>query len=377
VRCALVVDVRGWAFLRIAKGIVKYNPDPSLNIDVSCEVELRGVRGRIFDGYDVLYAFSPYQAGVFLSRGYNEWITTLHMNPLQPELPPGVVPKASSYSAARYRAIMAAKRVSVLNDMQLEMMQKVRPDTVKLRVGFDPDVFYPKKDWLLIPPEPLWVDNYLTPEKPCKRFDLVSRCLPKQLASVAPSEYFSLLRRRDRHKKSIQYVGTEVKGMDKANRCLRVGWVGNPEKAMKRFDMVKKACIIDGIELCTVAKTYMEEGLLSQTEMADFYRGLDVYLCLSDHEGLPTPALEAAACGIPIVSTPVGIMPELIENGLNGYMVSQSVDEVQAVLRYLRDDRSACQSMGTASYALVEDRAWPNVVNEWTKFIIGGSDGSR
>lgn len=311
-RVCIICDVKGWAFDRIAQGIQRYNPDPDLEIDIFYEIEMRGKRGRIFDGYDVLYAFSPFQAGVFISRGYREWITSIHMAPLHPELPPGVVPRASSYGMARYRAIMAAKRVSVLNDMQLEMMLKLRPDTVKLDVGFDPYVFHPPANWFLL----------------------------NTRRTTGP---------------------------------LRVGWVGNPEKKLKRFDLVKKVCTIDGVELCTVAKTYMpEEGLLSQNEMADFYRNLDVYLCLSSHEGLPTPALEAAACGIPIIATPVGIMPELVENGVSGYPVSQDVEEVEDRLRYFRDNRRDCLTMGAAMYAKVKRRAWPNVVGSWIDFIRGG-----
>ncbi|MEO8601389.1 MAG: glycosyltransferase [bacterium] len=38
-------------------------------------------------------------------------------------------------------------------------------------------------------------------------------------------------------------------------------------------------------------------------------------------EGTPNPALEAAACGCTVVSTPVGTLPELIRDAANGYLV--------------------------------------------------------
>lgn len=301
-KCALVVDIRGWAFDRIAQGIVKYNPDPELEIDIFYANNLRG--RRIFDKYDVLYAFSPYQAGVFLSRGYRDFITTIHMNPLRPKLSPGNIPRASSYGMERWRAIIGAKRVSVLNNMQLKMMREIRPGTVKLDVGFDPEIFHPKRKLL------------------CE------------------------------------------------HGFLRVGWVGNPEKLFKRFDLVKIACAIEGVELCAVTRV-PEEELLSQEEMSAFYHSLDVYLCLSDHEGLPTPSIEAAACGIPIISTLVGILSELIENGVNGYLVAQDAGEIQERLCCLRNDRSVCRAMGSAMLERVKGRAWPEVVNQWVGFIKG------
>lgn len=48
------------------------------------------------------------------------------------------------------------------------------------------------------------------------------------------------------------------------------------------------------------------------SEMPDFYRGLDVFVCTSSMEGTPNPLLEAMACGIPVVSTDVGIVPEVL-----------------------------------------------------------------
>lgn len=49
----------------------------------------------------------------------------------------------------------------------------------------------------------------------------------------------------------------------------------------------------------------------SHAAMPDFYRSLDVYVCMSTCEGTPNPVLEAASCGCPVVSTPVGIVPQL------------------------------------------------------------------
>ncbi|KAF2508533.1 glycosyltransferase family 4 protein [Flavobacterium zhairuonense] len=46
----------------------------------------------------------------------------------------------------------------------------------------------------------------------------------------------------------------------------------------------------------------------------------DVFLMTSQREGGPTSVLEAMLIGVPIVSTNVGIVPEIITNGVNGFI---------------------------------------------------------
>ncbi len=67
------------------------------------------------------------------------------------------------------------------------------------------------------------------------------------------------------------------------------------------------------------------ELCFNRDEMRDWYNTGTIYLCTSSSEGTPNPALEAAACGCTVVTTPVGNMPELIEHGFNGLVIHRSV----------------------------------------------------
>ncbi|WZB73295.1 glycosyltransferase family 4 protein [Achromobacter xylosoxidans] len=44
--------------------------------------------------------------------------------------------------------------------------------------------------------------------------------------------------------------------------------------------------------------------------MPAYYNSLDLYVCPSAIEGTPNPVLEAMACGVPVISTDVGIVPK-------------------------------------------------------------------
>lgn len=52
-----------------------------------------------------------------------------------------------------------------------------------------------------------------------------------------------------------------------------------------------------------------------------FYQGLDVYLNTSIHEGIPMTVLEAMAHGLPVVAPKVGGLREILDDGVQGYLL--------------------------------------------------------
>ena len=142
---------------------------------------------------------------------------------------------------------------------------------------------------------------------------------------------------------------------------LRVGWAGSltnqPTAAHRGVHelIVPAVAAVEEAELCLAAR---EDRWRGAEEMRDFYQSLHVYVCASRSEGGPNPCLEAAACGLPVLTTPVGSMPELIRDGENGLFVTRDVDDIAAKLRRLRDDPELRERMGRAARAAVEAWDW-------------------
>lgn len=63
---------------------------------------------------------------------------------------------------------------------------------------------------------------------------------------------------------------------------------------------------------------YTHKYIEDYSAMAGLYNALDFYLITSRKEGGPKAILESMACGIPVISTPVGMGPEIIIDGENG-----------------------------------------------------------
>jgi len=90
--------------------------------------------------------------------------------------------------------------------------------------------------------------------------------------------------------------------------------------------------------------------------MPDFYRSGHAYVCMSESEGSPLPVIEAMACGRAVISTAVGIVPEVVTDGVNGFVVERSRASLRAALERLREcDLGA---MGRAARAAIADRTW-------------------
>ena len=110
-------------------------------------------------------------------------------------------------------------------------------------------------------------------------------------------------------------------------------------------------------------------------EMRNFYVKGDVWLCTSHSEGGPLGPIEAGACGLTVITTNVGDMPNFIDNNVNGFLVSEEdenkiVDEYVKHLIFLYENPEKLKEMKKNLYNKTkETRDWKIVSKNWEDFF--------
>jgi len=146
-----------------------------------------------------------------------------------------------------------------------------------------------------------------------------------------------------------------------------VGWIGRMT-AVKRTDDVLvafKRLRDDGVDavLCMVGdgpdreqleRRAHELGVVRDTlflgyqeDVAPFYAAFDALVLPSSNEGTPVSAIEALAAGRPVVATRVGGVPDVVQEGEDGFLVEPgATDELADRLAQLARDPALRERMG-------------------------------
>jgi len=117
------------------------------------------------------------------------------------------------------------------------------------------------------------------------------------------------------------------------------------------------------IDALGLADSVRLAGPMEQTRLFEEYRSAGVF-CLpcrvlenGDRDGIPNVLMEAMACGLPVVTTPVSGIPEIIRDGVNGRLVppDDPAALADALLR-IDADRQFARSLSAEARATVRER---------------------
>ena len=113
----------------------------------------------------------------------------------------------------------------------------------------------------------------------------------------------------------------------------------------------------------TVSKSYLEKvhdagyvnWLGSQSDISAIYQNSDISVLPSHREGLPKSLLEAAASGLPIITTDAPGCREICKDGINGILVHvKSPESIADAIIKLANDANLRKKMGLESRLMIE-----------------------
>lgn len=117
--------------------------------------------------------------------------------------------------------------------------------------------------------------------------------------------------------------------------------------------------------------------LPSARDLAELYNRSRLLICTSYNEGGPRVALEAMACGIPVVSTPVGIMPDVIGHRETGLLADWQPADLADKMADLLADQALAERVGAAGRAAVQRFNYEDELRRYAEAYLRLAEGSR
>lgn len=151
-------------------------------------------------------------------------------------------------------------------------------------------------------------------------------------------------------------------------------------KAMKLLPQATLVVISDGPmrktwealarDLGVAPRVTFRGWLGDEVEVARAMRSAHVFVMPSLSEGGPRTGLEAMMLGMPVVSTKVGIMPDAIVHGRNGFLADPTPEAFAEVLRPLLADPALQERIGAEAMHVVEYHERETALARYARFLL-------
>ncbi|MDO8648408.1 MAG: glycosyltransferase family 4 protein [Candidatus Peregrinibacteria bacterium] len=109
--------------------------------------------------------------------------------------------------------------------------------------------------------------------------------------------------------------------------------------------------------------------LPTQEDVIRAIQSAKVFIVNSLSEGGPRVALEAMACGMPVVATRVGVLPDVIRDGVNGFLTDGTSSDLQRRITSLLSDSSLPERIGKEAEHIIETFERSRLIAQYAEFI--------
>ncbi len=198
--------------------------------------------------------------------------------------------------------------------------------------------------------------DVVSPGVDLKIFKPAFRDRSRQQLGISPSRFHVLFAGRIQRLKG-PHVLIKAAALLRAERPdidLQISFLG-ARSGSEKYDL---PAMIDDAGLAGVAAIHPP---VVAGELADWYRSADVVAVPSSSESFGLVALEAQACGTPVIATNVGGLPRAVSDGRTGLLVNGRSSKLWAeAIASLHDFSATRADMGRAASVFAEAYGWEN-----------------
>lgn len=169
---------------------------------------------------------------------------------------------------------------------------------------------------------------------------------------------------------SVKIPEKETKSRKEGHTALFLGRIGERKGV---YDLLKVASKVPNIKIIIAgdgetekARSIVKEqnlenvtilNWIDEKEREEYLNKVDMYILPSYDEGLPMSVLEAMSYSLPVITTNVGGIPELIEDGTNGILINPGDREAleKAILKISNDEKFRKQ-LGKNAYNTINKK---------------------
>lgn len=139
------------------------------------------------------------------------------------------------------------------------------------------------------------------------------------------------------------------------NKLKFLFWVGGNGEIDKVNELIKKHELTEHFEML---------GWIDKGQKKQYLAKSDIFILPSYNEGLPMSLLEAMSWQLPVVSTTVGGIPELIRDGLDGLLTEPGdLDKIESALKELIISEMFRQKLGRNAKRRIESGFSKDIVH--------------
>lgn len=145
-----------------------------------------------------------------------------------------------------------------------------------------------------------------------------------------------------------------------AQREAHLLLVGRGDQQKELQHLAEEQCVKDRVHFL---------GFVSEEDLPALYRASDLFVITSISEVQSIPTLQAAATALPIVAADAAALPELVKDGVNGFLVPPDdiASTAQAILRIVSDPVLA-ENLGQASLDVGKEHAEQRSFEHYEEF---------